>query len=81
MVEIEIKGFPHGWAIVKFEDGDDDFVPWANAGQFAIKEPTLDDPEQSEWWKQLFVTEENAHEHAKTRLYVKEAKKKQRRSS
>ena len=80
MVEIEIKCYPRGWAIVKFED-DDDIPPWAKAGQFGIKEPTVDDPKRTEWWKHPFATEEEARKHAKTRLAVKECKKKRQSPS
>ena len=79
MVEIEIESFPSGWAIVKFED--DDIPPWAMAGQFAIKEPTVDDTKKTEWWKHPFATEEDARKHAKTRLAAKESEKKRRSSS
>ena len=81
MVDIEIEGFPRGWAIVKFEDDDDDITPWAKAGQFAIKEPTVDDSRKTEWWKHPFATEEDARKHAKTRLAAKESEKKMRSSS
>ena len=65
----QIDGFPDGWEIVRVDKADPN-APWKEVGKYYGIEP------EEVWWKSAYDTEEDALEHARTRLAVVEGKNK-----